>query len=72
MYIEQSEIKLVNYLNGKSGPFNKALFETIFHADVCNLESLKIAFPDEVEVVQLYKTDRGYFERLESAIKENL
>lgn len=70
MVVTETEMKFFKYMNGESGPFNKALFETIFHADVCNLQALKQAFPEEVRVVNRHKNERHYFKNLTKCIRE--
>lgn len=67
--VSEAEINLYYYLIGKAGIFNNVLFETIFHADFCNLERLKAGFEDEVQVVKRYKTEKSYAKKLKSRVK---
>lgn len=71
-YVSQAEVKFVNFLNGKAGPYNHALFTTIMHADYLNLQKLFKAFPDEVSVVTSYKNVSDYVDDLMQRYNDSL
>lgn len=67
--LTDGEWKLWSYLNKKSGPFNKALFETIFQADYLNLKRMEQVFTEEVQAYRMYKTDPKYLFDLANKIE---
>lgn len=70
IHVTDGEKKLLNYLEGKSGPFNKALFETIFHADCLNLRRLSQVFGEEVAAFESYKSQPDFFLELKARLEE--
>lgn len=67
--LTDGEWKLWAYLNKKSGPFNTALFETIFQADCLMLKQLEKVFTEEVQAYRMYKTVPNYFFNLAEKIE---
>ena len=62
--MEQTELEFVYFMRGMSGSFISNLFTTIFSADIENLNKLSLGFPDEVEVVNRYRNEEGYWQKL--------
>jgi hypothetical protein len=58
------ELEFVYFMRGKPGSFKTNLFQTIFSADIENLNKLSLGFPDEVEVVNRYRNEEGYWQKL--------
>jgi len=61
----RAEQKFMFYKNGLEGSFFTALFDAMEKADRENLNKLKSAFSDEAFVVERYKNEPGYFQKLE-------
>lgn len=61
----KAEQKFMFYKNGMEGSFFTALFDAMEKADHVNLNRLKSAFPDEAYVVERYRDEHGYFQKLE-------
>ena len=62
--ISNAEREFMFYKMGTCGSFHKALIETIFKADYLNQRKLALGFPDDVEVVQRFQNESGYWENL--------
>ena len=62
--MEQAELEFVYFMRGTSGSFRTNLFNTIFSSDIENLKKLSLGFPNEVEVVNRYRNEEGYWQKL--------
>jgi hypothetical protein len=62
--MEKTELEFVYFMRGTSGSFRANLFNTIFSADIENLNKLSLGFPNEVEVVNRYRNEEGYWQKL--------
>ena len=62
--MEQTELEFVYFMRGTSGSFRANLFNTIFSSDIENLKKLSLGFPNEVEVVNRYRNEEGYWQKL--------
>ena len=63
--MNRGEERLCDYKNDRSGDFFKMLFKTMFLADPMNLERLWKGFPEEARAVYRYRTEQGYWEKLD-------
>ena len=62
--MEQSELEFIYFMRAASGSFSTNLFKTIFNADIENLRKLSLGFPNEVEIVNRYRNEEGYWHKL--------
>ena len=62
--ISNAEREFMFYKIGTCGSFHKALIDTIFRADHINQAKLALGFPEDVEVVQRFQNEAGYWEDL--------
>jgi hypothetical protein len=60
-----AEKKLCDWQYKRLGGFFTALFDLMARADPDNLVKLAVGFSDEVNVFTRFKTDEGYFPKLE-------
>lgn len=67
-FVSEGEMKLIQYIDGQSGPFNKALFETILHADCLTLNRLDKVFSEEVSAVRRYKSEPTFVEEVRARL----
>lgn len=51
--------------------FNGLLAKLIAKADLRNQEKISLGFPEEVEAIQSFQTDAGWWERLEDKFNDN-
>jgi hypothetical protein len=66
--MEKAELEFVYFMRGTSGSFKSNLFQTIFSADMENMEKLSLGFPNEVEVVRRYQNEDGYWQELQKKL----
>ena len=62
--ISNAEREFMFYKIGTCGSFHKALIDTIFKADHINRAKLAMGFPADVEVVNRFQNEAGYWEDL--------
>ena len=55
---------------GLAGSFMESLIETAFKADIHNQYKLAAGFPELMEVVMKYQTERGYWQALAKRFNE--
>ena len=70
--MNQGERRLCEFQYGMSGGFTEKLFRAIFHADGDNQFKLKKGFPEEVEAVERFQTESGYWEKLDHEFKSGI
>jgi len=63
--LNQGEIELFYFIQGKSGSFSTNLFNLIASADGHNKQKLAQGFPNEVQAFINYQTVPGYWEYLQ-------
>lgn len=63
--MEQTELEFMFFMKGTSGSFMTNLFKTIMSADITNQKKLSLGFPNEVEVVNRYQNEEGYWQKLQ-------
>jgi hypothetical protein len=66
--MEKVELEFVYFMRGGSGSFSANLFNTIFSSDTENLKKLSLGFPNEVEVVNRYRNEEGYWQKLQEKL----
>lgn len=70
-----SEMRLLDWYNGKSSQFVSSLFNTMVAAKPPDFERLRKGFPEECEVFEKYKNQEGYLDdiikRYEANISDN-
>jgi hypothetical protein len=62
--ITNAEREFMFYKAGTAGSFHTALIETIMKADIRNQARLALGFPEDVQVVQRFQNESGYWEDL--------
>ena len=67
--ITNAEREFMFYKIGTAGSFHTALIETIMKADMFNQAKLARGFPDDVQVVQRFQNEPGYWEGLQERWK---
>jgi hypothetical protein len=67
--ITNAEREFMFYKIGTAGSFHTALLETIMKADIRNQAKLALGFPDDVQVVQRYQNEPGYWQGLQERWK---
>jgi hypothetical protein len=55
---------------GLAGSFMESLIETAFKADIHNQYKLAMGFPELMDVVMKYQTERGYWQALAKRFNE--
>jgi hypothetical protein len=60
-----AEKRFCEYQFDISSGFYFKLFDCISKADLVNLHSLKMGFPEEVKVYERFSSEEGYWKRLE-------
>ena len=60
-----AELKLIDWVKGKSGSFWGGFFDLLSCADEANLVRMGEGFPEEVRVFQRYRNERGYWDELQ-------
>lgn len=64
--ISNAEKEFMFFKIGTAGSFHVALINTIFKADSNNRRRLALGFPEDVEVVNRFQNESGYWEDLRS------
>jgi hypothetical protein len=59
--VTKVEQEFYHFMNDKSGSFTTNLFKTIMCASIVNKSKLWKSFPQEVEVVNKYTNEEGYW-----------
>ena len=67
--LSKAEKNFWYYQNGRAGSFMTCLFDAIQRADSGNQEKLRLGFPAEVSVVRKFRSESGYWEKLEEKFK---
>lgn len=67
--MEETELEFIYFIRGTSGSFSANLFNTIFSADIENLRRLSLGFPNEVEVVNRFRNEEGYWQKLQKRLE---
>jgi len=62
--VNKHEMEFCFYKLGMSGSFMTSLIETMFKADVDNLDLLGKAYPGLVKVILKYRGESGYWQDL--------
>jgi len=66
--LNQGEIKFLEYKLGMSGAFYRGLFELYFKADRFNKRILLNAWPQEMEAVDRFSNESGYWDELQKKV----
>jgi hypothetical protein len=63
-FVTEAEREFCFFKLGLSGSFMTSLIDTAFKADIHNQYKLAKGFPELMEVVMKYQTERGYWQDL--------
>jgi len=70
--ITDGEKLLVEHFRGMNGSFYQSFFNAALKADGINLAKLETGFPEEIQAVRKYQTEKSYWERLQQRYDSNL
>lgn len=68
--LNEGEIHLCEWKHDMSGHFFTKLFDCMSSADQGNLFRLGLAFPDEVRAFMRFKTEEGYWQKVDAEFKK--
>jgi hypothetical protein len=63
--MENAELEFVYFMRGIAGSFTTNLFTLIMNSDIENQKRLSLSFPNEVNVVNKYRNEEGYWQKLQ-------
>ena len=63
--MEQAELEFMYFMRGMSGSFTTNLFTLIMNSDIENQKKLSLGFPNEVDIVNKYRNQEGYWQKLQ-------
>jgi len=68
--MNEGEKRLCEFEYEMSGSFYTHLFNAIMKADGHNMTRLSLAFPEEVQAVNRFRNEDGYWEKLQMEFKK--